>query len=192
MTRTTRIALLDDHPAIHLGLEAVVAAEADLELVGAVAGEAELWALLRLERPDVLVLDVHHPGRDGLELCLEIKRRAAAPAIVLYTAPTDETLTVAAALAGADAVVGKSRPAPELLDAIRSVALASRKPAQVSWRARRTIAARIDPADHAILVMRLDGESPAEIARTLGLRQDAVTDRIAAIIAGLEPLGSVA
>ena len=51
---------------------------------------------------------------------------------------------------------------------------------------------RIDPADHAILAMRLDGEPPFDIARTLGLREDAVTARIAAILAELEPLASAA
>ena len=123
MKAPIRVALLDDHPAIRAGFEALVAPEADLQVVGFAANEAELWPVLHQTCPDVLVLGVHHPGRGGLELCLQIKRTPQAPAIVLYAASVTDSLLAAAALAGVGAVVCKSDPTIMLLDSIRVLAL---------------------------------------------------------------------
>jgi len=113
-----------------------------------------------------------------------------APAVVLYSATTDDATVVAAALAGAGAVVSKSSPAGSLLEAIRSVARAPHLLPPVSLRMRREAAARLDPADRPILVMRLAGYPPAEISETLRVPVNAVRDRLAAIIARLEPIGT--
>ena len=47
MKPIVRVAFLDDHPAIRAGLEAILATEPDLRLVGSAAGEHELWPLVR-------------------------------------------------------------------------------------------------------------------------------------------------
>jgi DNA-binding NarL/FixJ family response regulator len=47
MKPIVRVALLDDHPAIRAGLQAILATEPDLRLVGSAAGEHELWPLVR-------------------------------------------------------------------------------------------------------------------------------------------------
>jgi DNA-binding NarL/FixJ family response regulator len=190
MRPAIRIVLLDDHSVVRAGIGAIVAAEPDLELAGAATGEGELWDLLRETRPNVVVLDLHHPGRDGLNISLRINRRANAPAVVLYTSHTEDATVVAAALAGAGAVVSKSSAPDSLLDAIRAVARAPRLPPPVSLRMQRAAAARVDPADRPILAMRLAGHPLGEIGETLRLPVRAVRDRLAAIIARLEPLGS--
>jgi hypothetical protein len=53
-------------------------------------------------------------------------------------------------------------------------------------------AARLDPADHAILAMRIAGESPVDIAATLGVPDARMADRIAAIVSVLDPARGVA
>jgi DNA-binding NarL/FixJ family response regulator len=68
-----RVAVLDDHPAVRAGVQAILAPEPDLISVGSAANEEQVWPLLRRTRPDVIVLGFHHPGRDGLALCLDIK-----------------------------------------------------------------------------------------------------------------------
>jgi DNA-binding NarL/FixJ family response regulator len=190
MSPPIRIALLDDHTAVRAGLRAIIASEPDLELVGAAASEAELWPLLRTTHPDLVLLDLHHPGRDGLSLALQIKRPPDAPAVVLYSAFIDDVLVVAAALAGAGAVVSKSSSTASLLEAIRALARNPCSLPQISLRMRREAAARLDPADRPILAMRLAGDQPAEIGHTLRLPPRAIGARIAAIIARLEPIGS--
>lgn len=105
-----RLALLDDHPLIRTGLGAIIATQHDLQLVGSATDESELWPLLERTRPAVLILDYHHPGRDGLALCLQVKLGFEPPAVVLYSAYAPETLQAAAAVAGADALVSKIKP----------------------------------------------------------------------------------
>jgi DNA-binding NarL/FixJ family response regulator len=154
--------------------------------------ELELWPLLKCTHPAVVVLDLHHPGRDGLALSLQIKSQPDPPAVLLYSARTPTRLTVAATVAGADAIINKSSTAVTLLTAIRAVARNGRTIAPISPHVKADAAARLDPADHAILAMRVVGVSPLEIAHTLGIPDTRITHRIAAIVAKLEPLQSPA
>jgi DNA-binding NarL/FixJ family response regulator len=175
-----RIAVLDDHPMVRAGLRAILAAEPDLQAVGFAADEAELRVLLARTRPDVVVLDLYHPGRDGLTLALDLTRRPDAPRVVLYSASVG---LVAATVAGADAVVSKSADTRTLLEEIR----AARPRPQVSRGMRAAAAAKLDVGDHAIFAMRLAGDTSEEIADTLGLSVTEVADRTSAIVATLAP-----
>jgi DNA-binding NarL/FixJ family response regulator len=186
-----RVAVLDDHPAVRAGLDAILEPEPDLVAVGSAADEEAVWPLLRRAQPAVVVLDVHHPGRDGLMLCLQIKSALQPPAVVLYSATTPASLVVAAAVAGADAVVGKSSSTLKLLEAIRTVAHTPRPRPAVSAPVRAEAAAMLDPFDHAILAMRLAGDSPAAIAGTLSLPVAEVADRIGVIVSSLAGAGDL-
>lgn len=177
-----RVALLDDHPAVRAGLDAILAPQPDLDLVGSATNENELWTLLARTRPEVLILDLHHPGRDGLQICLRIKLAADPPGLVLYSATTSAGLAAAAAVAGANALVGKSSAASTLTDAIRRVARDSTAVPLLVPSATRAAAAVLPPQDHAILAMRIAGESPSEIATTLGIPEPALAGRTEAIV----------
>lgn len=61
-----RVAVLDDHATVRAGLEAIVGAARDMVWVGSAKDEADLDRLLRRTDPSVLVLDVDHPGLQGL------------------------------------------------------------------------------------------------------------------------------
>jgi DNA-binding NarL/FixJ family response regulator len=176
-----RVAVLDDHAAVRAGLGAILGSAPDMVSVGAAHDEAQLHALLRRTDPSVLVLDVHHPGLHGLALSVRLKRRSARPRIVLYSGRGGQLLSVAAAVAGVDAVVGKSDTERALLEAIRAVARGAHAPPAVSLGLQARAAARIDPADHPILAMRLAGNSSTEIAATLRLPAATVIERAAAI-----------
>lgn len=176
-----RVGVLDDHEAVRIGLKAILGSAPGMVPVGSAHGETELYWLLRRADPSVLVLDVHHPGLHGLALSVRLKRRSARPRIVVYSGRGGQLLTVAAAVAGVDAVVAKSDSVGTLLEAIRDAAGDATPPPAVSLSLRARAAARIDPADHAILAMRLAGTSFTEIAATLRLPAGTVTERAAAI-----------
>jgi len=192
MGRRIRVAHLDEHPAILAGLEAIVAQAPDMTVVGSVRRESELLELLATTDVDVVVTDVHHPHGDGLELTLDLKQRPQPPGVVIYTADASDSVVVAATLSGANAVVSKTCPPPELLAAIRSVAAGSRLLPRLSVQMRRAAASRLEPADHAIFAMRLAGEPLLQIGRVLGIPAAAIKHRLARIIATLEPAGSAA
>ena len=96
-------------------------------------------------------------------------------------------MVVAAALAGASAVVNKESPTARLVEVIRSVAEEPRATPKVTLDMQREAAAKLDPADLPILSMRLVGEPPAEIGRVLGLSSAAVAVRLARMLDRLRP-----
>jgi DNA-binding NarL/FixJ family response regulator len=186
-----RVAVLDDHAAVRAGVEALLAGEPDLVMVGAADGEEALWPLLRRTRPSVVVLDFGRRGRDGLELCLRMKATLQPPRVVLHSGFPREALLVPSALAGVDAIAGKDGSRVELLDAIRTAGAAGEGggghrltvPGHLAARA----AAAVDPADHALLAMLLAGTAPDDVADTLGISRTAVHRRTGALVARLRP-----
>jgi DNA-binding NarL/FixJ family response regulator len=185
-----RIALLDDHPLVRAGLEAILAPERDLVLVGAAASEEQLWPLLHTTRPDVLVLDLHHPGRDGLALAVRIKREPLAPRVIVHSASPLEDLLVPATLAGADGLVAKTAPTRELLRTLRSVGGGGRALPPIVPLPMAAAAARLTPGDRPIFAMRLAGTTPKDIAQTLGLAPAELAERVAAMVTRLT-LGAI-
>jgi DNA-binding NarL/FixJ family response regulator len=120
-----RVLVVDDHPVLRAGLEAVLRAEPGFVAVGGAADGLEMWELLARAEPDVVVLDRHLAGEDGLELCRALRGRAGAPAVVLYTASEDRGLDAAAVAAGAFAVIEKAAAVDDLFDAVRLAARAA-------------------------------------------------------------------
>jgi DNA-binding NarL/FixJ family response regulator len=180
-----RVAVLDDHAAVRAGVRALIDPEPDLIMVGAAADETELWPLLRRTRPSVLVLDFGRPGRDGLDLCVRVKAAVHPPRVVLHSGFPADRLAVPAALAGVDAIASKSGTRLDLLQAIRLAAGGRR--AAVAPHLAAPAAARVDPADHAILAMLLSGTAPADVADTLGIAPAALARRTAALVVQLAP-----
>jgi DNA-binding NarL/FixJ family response regulator len=67
VTENVRILLADDHPVLRSGLEALLALEAGLQVVGQASTGEEAVEKARLLRPDVVVMDLAMPGMDGIE-----------------------------------------------------------------------------------------------------------------------------
>ncbi len=180
-----RLLIVDDHPAMRAGLTAVLRAEPGIVPLGAASGVDELEPALRRTQPDVVLLDYHLPGTDGLQLARRLKRRTPAPKVLLYSAWADASLVVPAVLAGADGLLNKSVPAPELYDALRAVARGERVLPPVPQELREAAAAELDPVDLPILSMMLEGTPPAEIAQTLRIDPTELSRRLDAMIATL-------
>jgi DNA-binding NarL/FixJ family response regulator len=180
-----RVAVLDPHPAVRAGIEAVLATQPDLTPAGSAADAQELWPLLNRSRPDVLLLDQRARCGEGLVLCRRVKAPLLAPRVVLCAAHAHADLIVPATLAGADALVDKSADLRELLAAIRAVAAGRRTLPRITPRLQARAAARLGPVDRAVFAMRLAGTSPRDIATTVGLGGHELDARLSAILAAL-------
>lgn len=180
-----RLLIVDDHPAMRAGLTAVLRAEPGIVPLGAASGADDLEPALRRTQPDVVLLDYHLPGTDGLQLARRLKRRTPAPKVLLYSAWADASLVVPAVLAGADGLLNKSAPAPELYDALRAVSRGERVLPPVPQELREAAAAELDPVDLPILSMMLEGTPPNEIAQTLRIDPTELSRRLDAMIATL-------
>ena len=121
MSETIRILIADDHPIVRQGLELVVSAEPDLELVAGASNGEEAVRYARERRPDVIVMDLQMPVKDGLAAIEEIMQMdLAAPILVLTSFPEDD-MVIAAVKAGATGIMLKDSPPKKLLEAIRAV-----------------------------------------------------------------------
>ncbi len=78
-----RVAVVDDHPAVRLGLEGALRTEPGLIPIGSATGPEELAPLLYRTHPDVVLVDYHLPRRDGLILCQQVKADVPSPALLL-------------------------------------------------------------------------------------------------------------
>jgi DNA-binding NarL/FixJ family response regulator len=172
----TRVVVVDDHPAVRAGIDALLAAEPDITVNATVATGAEAEAACRRHPTDVLVADYHLPDLDGVTLSLRL-RAADGPLVVLYSAYADDSLAVLAVVAGARAMVAKSADPAELVAAVRAVAAGARPLGAPDSAALRAAGAQLDPDDLPVLGMLTAGIEPAEIARTLDLREDWLTAR---------------
>ena len=114
-----RVLVVDDHPVLRAGLEAVLRSEPGFVCVGTAADGHELMATLRRTRPDVVLLDWRLGEDDGIALCRIVRAEPAPPEVVLYTASDDAGLEEAASAAGAFAVIEKAADIDQLFDALR-------------------------------------------------------------------------
>jgi DNA-binding NarL/FixJ family response regulator len=187
-----RVAIVDDHPAVRLGLQAALGSEPGIVPVGTAGNGAELAPLLYRTDPDVVLLDYHLPDADGLTLCRDVKGGVPAPAVILYSAFADETMTVPAIVAGADGLLHKSVRPQELFEAIRRVARGGDALPAVSPPLLEAAGAALDQSDLPILAMLIDRTPPGEIARTVGIDERVLGQRVRGMLGRLKvPVGGV-
>jgi len=120
-----RVLVVDDHPVLRAGLEAVLRVEPGFVCVGGAEDGESMWRLLRRAQPDVVVLDHRLGDEDGIELCRALRAEPRPPSVLLYTADPGAALERAALAAGASGLVDKAVDVGALFDAIR---VAGRRP----------------------------------------------------------------
>jgi DNA-binding NarL/FixJ family response regulator len=119
--RRLRVVIVDDHSIVRAGVRAGL--DPDLEVVGEGADVPTAVAVVRAERPDVVLLDVHLPGGAGgggaevIRLCADVPTRFLALSV---SDAADDVVSVIRA--GARGYVTKAIGGPELSDAVRRVA----------------------------------------------------------------------
>jgi DNA-binding NarL/FixJ family response regulator len=117
-----RVLVVDDHPVLRAGLEAVLRAEPGFICVGTAADGEGLGAMVARHRPDVVILDLMLGDEDGMDLCAALRAERSAPEVVIYTATTAAGLQAVAQAAGARAVVEKGADLDRLFDTLRLAA----------------------------------------------------------------------
>jgi DNA-binding NarL/FixJ family response regulator len=192
LRRMIRVAVVDDHHAVRLGLRTALAAEPGVEPVGSAATAVEAAPLLYRTRPDVVLVDYHLPDVDGLTLCRRIKSDPPAPAVVLYSAFADPSMTVPAIVAGVDAIVHKGGQPRDLLDAIRRAARGETTIPEISEALLQAAGHAVEADDLPLLGMLIHRTAPVEIAATLRIQRSELDRRIAGVLARLRAPISVA
>lgn len=115
------VLIADDHPIFRTGLRHVVDADPAIRVVGEAGDGDEALAAIESAAPDVAVLDIDMPGRDGLEVARTLRDRRSATRVIFLTLHTDAWFLNAALDAGVHGYVPKESALTEILGAIRSV-----------------------------------------------------------------------
>ena len=183
-----RVMIVDDHSIVRVGLKQVLEQSGEFEVVGEAAdGEAAVRVAADVS-PDVVVMDVIMPRKDGVEACREIMESAPETRVVMLTASTEVDAIVEAVAAGATGYLQKETDRERLLSTVRdAVSGELRVPVEVVRRAFEAIrgsgrtedaAAGLTSREREILVSFARGMSYARIAEARGIKPVTVRNAI--------------
>jgi DNA-binding NarL/FixJ family response regulator len=194
MTAADRIRVLiaDDHPIVRQGLEIVINSQPDMILVGQAADGEEAQQIVTESHPDVVVLDLQMPVKDGLVAIREIKESGLETQILVLTSFPEDDKVISAIEAGANGVMLKDSPPEQLLDAIRTVFQGkSVLHPIVAQKLMRKVqrSAKLVPVDDLLTPREIDvlkclaqGQSNREIALKLSISTRTVTTHVRNIL----------
>jgi two-component system, NarL family, response regulator NreC len=171
-----RIVIVDDHAVVRSGLRLLLEAESDLEVVAEAGDAREAVLTVRVEKPDVVLLDVTMPGESGIEALPKLLHEAPEAKVLVLSMQDDPRYVREAFGAGASGYVLKEAADAEVVGAVREVAaggsyvhpvLGAR---MITAEAEARAAAEADPlSDREREVLRLLalGHTNQEIAKQL-------------------------
>ncbi|MEZ5169289.1 MAG: response regulator transcription factor [Acidimicrobiia bacterium] len=119
---SVRVFLLDDHEVVRRGLQELLEADGDVEVVGQASTAAEALSRIPPTRPDVAVLDVRLPDGNGVDVCREIRSSHPQVQCLILTSFSDDEALFQAIMAGAAGYMLKQVRGSDLIDAVRRVA----------------------------------------------------------------------
>ena len=186
-----KILMVDDHAVVRSGLRNLLMSVAGAEISEAATGR-EALSRLRLDRPDLVLLDLNLPGIGGLELLRRMLIEDSSARILVLSMHTEALYASRAMQLGARGYMSKSATAEELLKAVRRIAEGGRyiESELAQELALQTVASGHglqDLSERDIEIMRLlaEGSSLAEIADALGIGYKTVANACSGIKAKL-------
>lgn len=117
------VLLVDDHPLLLRGLQDIIAAAPDFDVVGATASGVEAISLISRLQPDIAVLDVAMPGMGGLEILRAIRGTRRLTRVIFLTATISGPQIAEALKMGLSGLLLKEYAPEALLDCMRQVAM---------------------------------------------------------------------
>lgn len=117
-----RVVLIDDDPLVRAGLKLMLGGHEGVDFVGEGGDGSEAAALVAEHRPDVLLMDIRMPGKDGLTATEELMAQEDAPRVVILTTFDSDDSVLRALAAGAVGFLLKDTPPDRMLEAIKQVA----------------------------------------------------------------------
>ncbi len=196
--RRIRLLVVDDHLVVRAGLRALLAEEADLEVVAEADSSETALAQIKSFSPDVVIMDIQLPGQSGLEACREISTNYPNTKVVILTSYANQSFLQQALRGGASGYVLKKVGSEELVRAIRAayngdnafdahttsqmVARLKQLETQVEQSAFKDLSQR----EMDVLALVAEGDGNKEIGEKLNLTEITVKNYVSNILSKLE------
>ena len=191
---TLRVLIADDEELVRTGLAMILGAEPGVEVVGAATDGDEAMRLAHELSPDVLLLDIRMPVRDGLETVRALRAEGVETPVVMLTTFETDAYVVEALRSGANGFLLKDVRADRLVAALRAAAggdavlapSVARRVATELGRHHRSDTAenlsRLTERERNVLDLMAEGLSNAEIAGRLVIGEGTVKTHVARIL----------
>jgi DNA-binding NarL/FixJ family response regulator len=181
-----RILLVDDHVLMRIGLASAANKQPDMEVVAEAEHGLEAIEAYRVHRPDVVVLDLRMPKKNGIET-LALLRREFGEVRVLILSNYSSGIDIGAAMKeGASGFIAKDMPLGQLLDAIRRVHAGEVViPPQIARRFTTRLQTNLSDREFEVLAHLAKGQSNKEVAAALRLAEGTVKLHVTSILSKL-------
>ncbi len=175
-----KVLLADDHLVVRMGIAAIISFEKDLTVVGSADNGEDAVRLAREKRPDVILMDLMMPKKNGVDATIEIlAENPSAKILVLTTFGTSQDI-MKVMDAGAMGAIVKTSDQSEIIAAIRTVAAGGRV---MSDEIRNAMSAasstpRLSTRQIEVLNLVAKGFPNHDVARILGISVNSVKDHL--------------
>ena len=182
-----RILVVDDHFVVRMGLIGVVNLEPDMEVVGEAADGAQAVDLFTQCRPDLVLMDLRMPLKDGIWATTEIRSKHPEARILMLTTFDGDTDIHRAVKAGAQGYVLKNSTRGQLIPALRAVAAGQRWiPQEIANRlAARNVFEELTAREIQVLELMAKGLANKEIGEVLKISEHTVKGHLKNILGKL-------
>ena len=179
-----RIFIADDHAFVRMGISSLLETESDLAMVGEAADGEEAVAEIRRLQPDIAILDLMMPKKDGVAVTREILAHSSPTRVIIITSFASADGLAQAIEAGAAGVVMKNEDSTRLVEAIRTVAAGGQSIPDDLQReiARHPPVPPLSSRQSEVLTSMVNGATNREIAAQLGISVDRVEEHVAVLM----------
>jgi DNA-binding NarL/FixJ family response regulator len=182
-----RILIADDHYIVRLGLIALISTEPDMEVVAQAGDGLEALDLFGRHQPDLALLDMRMPVKDGVQTAFDIRSQFPDARILMLTAFDGDEEIHKALQAGAQGYVFKNSSGEKLIPALRAVVAGQQWiPKEVASRlASRKTFEQLTLREVQVLNELAKGLANKEIADTLNISEHTVKTHLKSILGKL-------
>ncbi len=181
-----RILLVDDHIVMRMGLATAASGEADMKVVAEAGDGLEAIQAYRVHRPDVVVLDLRMPKKNGIETIQLLREEFGAVRVLVFSNYAGGDEVFQAFKAGASGFVAKEMALERLLEAIRRVHAGDQYlPPEIAMRMNGRVISQLSNRELEVLAFVAKGLSNKEIGAALDVAEGTIKVHLKNILAKL-------